>query len=476
MARLAVLLLSALCASSWGSSIFRAGPGPDKSALAPKPFYLSVPLDHFAEESGTWPLKYYVDDSFYQPGGPLVVAMPQEIGLNDIAAGGYMTQSAPWASTLKALIVTPEHRFFGSSVPNNDSSVANYRYHTVEQSLADVVTLIDHMRETTKSVANVVAVGGSYSGALAAWIRKAYPKKIDAAIAHSPVVSAFMDFPQFGISNLVALSSPDSRCAYSVGKIMQAVSRQYKENKIELYKLFRASHLLHAPVGDFTFMFGAGLSLTASVQGGGKDIVCLIINSVTDNYTKEDLSDEEYAKAIGSYPPLWSTFNFTEMRGALNGDDRDGQRPWWWMKCTQLGWFKTGPRSGMSAVPFEDLDVAAFLDACSYIFPNASLVDDQKIVDFNARFGGADQLNVTRVFTVDYSDDPWKMATITSLVEREKWPLGETQPFMLLTCDGCGHCGAGAPADNLKSIEEQELYYLNRWLNHKERVPLAVLV
>jgi len=472
MARLAVLLLSALCASSSGSHIFRAGLGPDKSAATPKPLYLSVPLDHFAEKSGTWPLKYYVDDSFYQPGGPLVVAMPQEIGLHDDAAGYYMTQSAPWASTLKALIVTPEHRFFGSSVPNNDSSVANYRYHTVEQSLADIVALIDHMRETTKSVANVVAVGGSYSGALAAWIRKAYSKKIDAAIAHSPVVSAFMDFPQFGISNLVALTSPDSRCAYTVAKTMQAVSRQHKENKIELYKLFSASHLLHAPVGDFTFMYGAGLSLTAGIQGGGKEDVCLIIKSVTDNYTKEDLSDEEYAAAIGSYPPLWSGLNFTEYRDELNGDNR----PWWWLKCTQLGWFKTGPRSGMSAVPFKDLDVTAFLDTCSYMFPNASLVDDQKIVDFNARFGGADQSNVTRVFTVDYSDDPWKMATTTSLVERQAWPLGETQPFMLLTADGCGHCGEGCPTNNLMSIQEQELYYLKRWLNHKERVPLAVLV
>jgi len=335
-----------------------------------------------------------------------------------------------------------------------------------------------------KTISSVVAVGGSYSGALAAWVRRAYPDKVDAAIAHSPVVSAFMDFPQYGISNLVAMSSPDSRCAYSGARIMQAVKRQYKENKSQLLSLFSASQLAHSPLGDFTFMYGAGLySPMGGIQGGQKAQACNFIERLTDNYTKTDLSDQEYAKALGSAFSLgiWSGpgLNFTAMRDqrAPPTMSLTMLRPWWWMKCTQLGWFKTGPSSGLSAIPFDDLNVAKFLDACSYIFPGASLVDEKKIADFNARFGGADQLNITRVFTVDYSDDPWKMATTTGLVERQKWPLGETQPFMLLTCDGCAHCGMGAPADKLRSIGEQELYYLRRWLNHSEaRLPSVVLV
>jgi len=139
-------------------------------------------------------------------------------------------------------------------------------------------------------------------------------------------------------------------------------------------------------------------------------------------------------------------------------------RPWWWLKCTQLGWFKTGSSSGLSAIPFDDLNVDKFLEACSYIYPGASLVNEQKIASFNSVFGGAAQLNVTNVFTVDYSDDPWKMATTVSIIERQSWPLQETQPFMLLTCDGCSHCGAGAPADKLTSIANQELWYLRQWL------------
>lgn len=55
------------------------------------------------------------------------------------------------------------------------------------------------------------------------------------------------------------------------------------------------------------------------------------------------------------------------------------------------------------------------------------------------------------------------MATTSSIVERQSWPLGESQPFMLLTCDGCGHCGEGADPEKLKGIEKQELEYLRIW-------------
>jgi len=249
---------------------------------------------------------------------------------------------------------------------------------------------------------------------------------------------------------------------------MQAVRQMYKANKSQVLELFAASALAHEPLGDFTFMYGAGLLQIGRVQAGHKRDVCRFVEKMTDNYTTEPQSDLEYSKAVGSAfaPQIWNvSLNFTRLRDAvhepLNKLAGWQMRPWWWMKCTQLGWFKTGPRSGLSTIPFEELTVDKFLDACRYMFPNASLVSDATIADFNSRFGGEDQHNVTNVFTVDYSDDPWKMATTTGLVERQRWPLGETQPFMLLTCDGCSHCGEGAPTDKLLGIVKQELFFFD---------------
>jgi len=429
-----------------------------------------------------WKLKYWIDDNEWQLGGPLVVAMPQESALSSLSAKYLLNISAPWASELKPIIVTTEHRFFGESVPNNDSSVANLKYHTVEQTLKDVVALIDYMRASPKfkSISSVIAVGGSYSGALAAWIRRLYPEKIHAAIAHSPVVNAFMDFPQYGISNLVALSSPDSRCANVLAKLMQALKRQFMENKEETLNAYNASVFAQDPLGDFTFMFYASL-MPSWIQYGEKQQICEGVEKITDHYQKVSFSDQMAVKLLAAqifpYEMQSFAFSFSSLRNCTSGPKcAVGDRPWWWLKCTQLGWFKTGTSSGLSAVPFEDLTVKKFLETCSYMFPSASLVNDQRIAAFNSLFGGASQLNVTNVFTVDYSDDPWKMATTASLVERQSWPLQETQPFMLLTCDGCGHCGAGAPQGKLAGIANQELWYLRQWLQQGTSKPSSIAI
>ena len=37
--------------------------------------------------------------------------------------------------------------------------------------------------------------------------------------------------------------------------------------------------------------------------------------------------------------------------------------------------------------------------------------------------------------------------------------------FVYMTsCDGCGHCGAGVPA-NLTKCSDQEMYWVKRWLD-----------
>ena len=51
----------------------------------------------------------------------------------------------------------------------------------------------------------------------------------------------------------------------------------------------------------------------------------------------------------------------------------------------------------------------------------------------------------------------------TAQVMREAWDLSLEQPFMLLTCDGCAHCGAGVPADKIAAITRQMAEVLASW-------------
>ena len=46
---------------------------------------------------------------------------------------------------------------------------------------------------------------------------------------------------------------------------------------------------------------------------------------------------------------------------------------------------------------------------------------------------------MSSIFYLDFSDDPWAEASV-------RRALGPGLPFCMTTCDGCGHCGAGARA------------------------------
>lgn len=104
------------------------------------------------------------------------------------------------------------------------------------------------------------------------------------------------------------------------------------------------------------------------------------------------------------------------------------------------------------------------MEQCGYIYgASAPLITPASIASFNMRHGGGSIGNEGRIFEIDYSDDPWKMATTAAVVQRQGWPLTLDQPFMLLTCDGCGHCGAGVDTNKSAAINEQKLSFLARW-------------
>ena len=152
-------------------------------------------LDHFDfTEQRTFQQRVFVNDVFWQRGtGPILFYCGNEANVElYVNATGLMWERA---RELHALLVFAEHRYYGQTQPFGTESAANasvLRWLTMEQALADYADVIYSLKDKLNaSAAPVVAVGGSYGGMLAAWLRMHYPAAVTGAIAASAPVLAF---------------------------------------------------------------------------------------------------------------------------------------------------------------------------------------------------------------------------------------------------------------------------------------------
>ncbi|KAI5625604.1 lysosomal Pro-X carboxypeptidase precursor [Silurus asotus] len=168
-----------------------------------KTLYFDQQIDHFGFlEDGMFKQKYLVNDQhWHKNNGPILFYTGNEGDITWFCNNtGFMWDIA---EELGAMLVFAEHRYYGESMPFKNESYSNAKYLnylTSEQALADFAVLIKSLKTSLPGAQNspVIAIGGSYGGMLAAWLRMKYPHVVIGALAASAPIWQFTDMVPCG--------------------------------------------------------------------------------------------------------------------------------------------------------------------------------------------------------------------------------------------------------------------------------------
>ncbi|XP_048232562.1 lysosomal Pro-X carboxypeptidase isoform X2 [Ricinus communis] len=215
--------------------------------------YFYQRLDHFSFSNlPKFPQRYLINsDNWSGPDklAPIFLYCGNEGDIVWFAENtGFVWEIAP---RFGAMVVFPEHRYYGESIPygSRDEAYKNastLSYLTAEQALADFAVLItDLKRNLTAEDCPVVLFGGSYGGMLAAWMRLKYPHiAIGALAASAPILQFENVVPHEIFYDIVSndFKRESSRCFNTIKESWNAIASEgLKENG--LVKLSRTFHM-----------------------------------------------------------------------------------------------------------------------------------------------------------------------------------------------------------------------------------------
>ena len=218
------------------------------------PHFMNVPVNHFENDktnntnnhtTTTYKHRYYVKDTYFQgPGHPIIL----EVGGEEPNNYGFFYNfiDIDLAQELGALVLHPEHRFYGQAQPvgSEESSQPPQLLPTVdqlkllltpEQGMMDMIYIVRAYQRklgcaksrSSPQYCPVIAVGGSYPGFLSAMLRLTHADVVDIAYAASAPLLLYAPYHtnQFAYYDIVTRSAEKAShgCPEAVQNTLQQV-------------------------------------------------------------------------------------------------------------------------------------------------------------------------------------------------------------------------------------------------------------
>ncbi|KAI1118069.1 peptidase S28 [Nemania sp. NC0429] len=418
-------------------------------------YYFDQPIDHFPHNpryvphaKGTFKHRYFVETSYYKPGGPVFLYLGGEGPIdNDSHLDGSLIEQ--FMKRFNGIGVVLENRYYGTSVPFNTSTTDELVYLATEQVIADFDLFAREVK--LPGVKNVnaphtpwIVYGGSYPGALSAFTVKTYPKTFWAGISSSGVIHGQVEYPQW-YDPIQKLAPQD--CVASINDIVDKMDSLVQSGNEPALRQLKAIFGLSAledirdfaqtiafPVGGpFYYPTSTWQEINWNPAYGHQDFF-----QFCDNVTDADVVparaavDRSLARYTGGQP--WKNLgNYAAYikrvvlplcaSGDFNSPECFGtQHPSWWANttngaersylyttCTEFGGYQAAYPHGKKSLLSRVIDKHYTQQWCNWAFPKGKYHSIPSSPDLDRWNGYGDfGFYADRLLFVDGSADPWK--------------------------------------------------------------------
>ncbi|XP_030263278.1 thymus-specific serine protease [Sparus aurata] len=440
--------------------------------------WVTQKLDHFnGADSREWKQRYFVNEAFYRPGGPVFLMIGGEGPANSawMLDGTWLT----YAEKMGALCLMLEHRFYGKSHPTADLSTDNLRYLSSRQALADLAHFRTVVGEA-RGLANRkwVAFGGSYPGSLAAWFRLKYPHLVHASVATSAPVHATVNFPEYLEVVRRSLASENAECPLLVKKASDTLVERLKDpktydnitkdfnlcSKLQIQSEMDSAYLLETLAGNFMDVVQYNEDNRAFEGVPGTNITIKVLCSIMGDTSL----GEPYARYAAVARLMMHTFFMncldasfsTNLRDMTNtsweGSAAGGGRQWVYQTCTEFGFYQSTDSPDQ---PFTGFPLEYQVKQCADYYNISAEQVAEAVAQTNEYYGGYD-IRSTRIVFPNGSIDPWHALGITQ-------DIAADLPAVFIK--GTAHCANMYPARSedlpqLALARDHVFLLLQQWL------------
>lgn len=442
---------------SFGSTEFvlekfhREPPPPEvKSTRIIREQWISQLEDHFdVNNHRRWNMRYYSNDEFYQPGGPIFIFVGGEWDISpNWVQGGHMYDMA---KQFNGSLFYTEHRFYGNSRPTPDLSVSNLKLLTSEQALADLAHFIQvkkiEIPEATESP--VFLVGASYSASLVTWFSHKYPTLVNGVWASSAPLEARTNFKEFLEVVSQSINSVSVDCRDRISEAIREMERlanngnyTYLSQMAHLCKELKSDNRLDRWMVFQQMTFYVAFEVQYGDPISIQDLICNPIMGEPDALTGFSKFIEKSAKGciVSEFENAYLSYrNITWPENSYSAT-----RQWLFQTCNEFGWFQTSESPNQ---PFSSIPVEYYEEICKYLFGEDFYLEmvDHGVCLTNVKYNGLNP-NVRNVYSTHGNLDPWKAAGALEYINHE------SPTYIIPDYSHCSDLNSINPSDSIPLI------------------------